>query len=142
LYHHFLPSPPPLSTCILPEPPQGPTFVGMRSGAPEVPELPSSWGYNWATWPQGDINSGDWPSRLGVGRKASNLILENTCCYEISNKSDLPDKPKSTKGCSANGRRRYYLSHFCIVHFLIFYLTKIHGSVNYPSYMLLFMSMW
>jgi hypothetical protein len=59
------------------EPPQGPTFVGTGSGAPEVPELPSARGYNWATRPQGDINSGDWPSRMGVGSKASDLTLEN-----------------------------------------------------------------
>jgi hypothetical protein len=26
-------------------PPQGPTFVGTRSGAPEVPELPSALGW-------------------------------------------------------------------------------------------------
>jgi hypothetical protein len=44
---------------------QGPTFVGTGSGAPEVPELPSAWVYNWATRPQGGINSGDCPSRLG-----------------------------------------------------------------------------
>jgi len=74
--------------------------VGTGSGAPEVPELPSARGYNWATRPQGDINSGDWPSRLGVGRKASDLTLENTSCYEISNKSDLSEKAKLTKGCS------------------------------------------
>jgi hypothetical protein len=36
---------------------------------------------------QGDINSEDWASRLGFGRKASNLTLENIYCYEISNKS-------------------------------------------------------
>jgi hypothetical protein len=78
--------------------PQGPTFVGTGSGAPEIPELPSAWGYTWATWPQGDINSGDWPSRLGVGHKASNLTLENTYCYEISNKSDLSEKAKTHKG--------------------------------------------
>jgi hypothetical protein len=69
--------------------PQGPTFVGTRSGAPEVPELPSAWGYNWDTRPKVNINSGDWPSRLGLGHKASDLILENISCYEISNKSDL-----------------------------------------------------
>jgi hypothetical protein len=62
--------------------------VGMGSGTPEVPELPSVWGYSWATWPQGGyINSGDWPSRLGVGYKASNLTLQNMCCYKISNKN-------------------------------------------------------
>jgi hypothetical protein len=40
-------------------PPQGPTFVGTGIGGPEVPELPSAWGYNWATRPQGDVNSGE-----------------------------------------------------------------------------------
>jgi hypothetical protein len=53
--------------------PHGPTFVGMGNGTPEVPELPSAQGYNWATRPLRDINSGDWPSRLGVGREASDL---------------------------------------------------------------------
>jgi hypothetical protein len=48
--------------------------------------------------PQGDINSGDWPSRLGVGRKVSDFTLENTSCYEISNKSDLSEKAKTHKG--------------------------------------------
>jgi len=56
----------------------------MGSGTPEVPELPSAWGYNWATQPQRDIISGDWPSRLGVGRKASDLTVEKNHCYEIS----------------------------------------------------------
>jgi hypothetical protein len=60
--------------------PQRPTFVGTGSGTPEVPELPSAWGYNWAIRPQGDINSGDWPSRFGIGRKVSDLTLENIYC--------------------------------------------------------------
>jgi hypothetical protein len=51
--------------------PQGSTFVGTGSGAPEVPELPSALGYSRATRPHGDINSGDWSSRLGVGRRAN-----------------------------------------------------------------------
>jgi hypothetical protein len=71
--------------------------VGSGNGAPEVPELPSAWGYNWATRPQGDINSVVCTSRLGVGRKASDLTLENTSCYEISNKSDLSKKAKTHK---------------------------------------------
>jgi uncharacterized protein (DUF2235 family) len=79
------------TTAAFPTSPQGPTFVGTGSGTPEVPELPSA-------WPQGDINSGDWLSRLGVGRKASSLTLENTSCYEISNKSDLSEKAKTHKG--------------------------------------------
>jgi hypothetical protein len=80
------------------KPPQGPTFVGTGSGAPEVPELPSAWGYNWATRPQVDIHSGDRLSRLGVGRKSSDLALENTSFYEISNKSDLSEKAQTHKG--------------------------------------------
>jgi hypothetical protein len=78
--------------------PQGPTFVGTGSGAPEIPELPSSRVCRRVTRPQGDINSGDWPSRLGVGGKARDLTLENTSCYEISNKSDLSEKAKTHKG--------------------------------------------
>jgi hypothetical protein len=41
-------------------------------GGPEVPELPSACGYSQATRPKEDINSGDWSSRLGVGRRANN----------------------------------------------------------------------
>jgi hypothetical protein len=63
-----------------------------------LPELHIAWGYNWATWPQGDISSGDWISRLGVGSKASDLALENTSCYEISDKSYLAEKAKTHKG--------------------------------------------
>jgi hypothetical protein len=89
-------------TALLPDgyfmSPQGPTFVGTGSGAPEVPELPSAWEYNWATRPQRDINSWDWPSWLGVGRKTSDPTLENTSCYLISNKSDLSEKAKTHKG--------------------------------------------
>jgi hypothetical protein len=40
-------------------------------------------GYTWATHPQGHINSGDWPSRLGVGRKASDLSLENPLLWNF-----------------------------------------------------------
>jgi hypothetical protein len=46
--------------------------------------IPSSaWGCNWASQSEGDINSGDWPSRLVFGRKASDLTLENIRYYEI-----------------------------------------------------------
>jgi hypothetical protein len=47
--------------------------VGTGCGTPEVSELPSAW----ATRPQAGINSGEWPSRLEVGHKASDLTLEN-----------------------------------------------------------------
>jgi hypothetical protein len=50
--------------------------VGTGSGTPEVLELPSAWGYYWATRPQRDINSGELSSRLGVGHMASELTLE------------------------------------------------------------------
>jgi hypothetical protein len=72
---------------IIPQFPQGSTFVGTGSGAPEVPELPSARGYSRATRPQGDINSGDWSSRLGVGRRANipaslkNLLFRNPKKY-------------------------------------------------------------
>jgi hypothetical protein len=75
-----------------------PIFVGRGSGAPEVRELPSAWGCDWAVRPQGVINSGDWPSRLGVGCMANVLTLENTSCCEISNKSELSEKAKTHKG--------------------------------------------
>jgi hypothetical protein len=37
--------------------PQGPTIVGTGNGTPEVPELPSAWGYNWCTLSPGVINT-------------------------------------------------------------------------------------
>jgi hypothetical protein len=37
--------------------PQGPTIVGTGNGTPEVPELPSPWGYSWATLSPGVINT-------------------------------------------------------------------------------------
>jgi hypothetical protein len=73
-----------------------PAFVGRGSGAPEVRELLSAWGCNWAVQPQGVINSGVWP--LGVGHMANVLTLENTSCCEISNKSELSEKAKTHKG--------------------------------------------
>jgi hypothetical protein len=36
--------------------PQGPTIVGTGNGTPEVPELPSTWGYSWTTLSPGVIN--------------------------------------------------------------------------------------
>jgi hypothetical protein len=36
---------------------QGPTIVGSGNGTPEVPELPSAWGYSWATLSPGVINT-------------------------------------------------------------------------------------
>jgi hypothetical protein len=38
-------------------PPQGSTIVGTGNGTPEVPELPSAWGYSWATLSPGVINT-------------------------------------------------------------------------------------
>jgi hypothetical protein len=52
--------------------PQGSTIVGTGSGTPEVPELPSAWGYSWATLSPRVINTETWSSRLGVGRGANN----------------------------------------------------------------------
>jgi hypothetical protein len=37
--------------------PQGPTIVGTGNGTPEVPELPSAWGYSWETLSPGVINT-------------------------------------------------------------------------------------
>jgi hypothetical protein len=37
--------------------PQGPTRVGTGNGTPEVPELPSAWGYSWATLSPGVTNT-------------------------------------------------------------------------------------
>jgi hypothetical protein len=37
---------------------QGPTIVGTGNGTPEVPELPSTWGYSWETLSPGVINTG------------------------------------------------------------------------------------
>jgi hypothetical protein len=52
--------------------PPGSRFVGMGIVAPEVPEVLSARGYSQATRPHGDINSGDWSTRLGVGRRDNN----------------------------------------------------------------------
>jgi hypothetical protein len=70
--------------------------VGMGRGTHEVPDLPSACGYSWATWPQGDINSEDWSSRLGVWHKASDLTLENISCCEVSNRDSWMDLSKTT----------------------------------------------
>jgi hypothetical protein len=40
--------------------PSGPTIVGTGNGTPEVPELPSAWGYSWATLSPGFINTERW----------------------------------------------------------------------------------
>jgi hypothetical protein len=45
--------------------PQEPTFAGTGNGTPEVPELPSAWGYNWATQPPGGYKF--WGLALQVG---------------------------------------------------------------------------
>jgi hypothetical protein len=70
--------------------------VGTVSGDPEVHELPTACGYSWATRPQGDLNSGDWSSKLGVGRKASYLTLENISCCEVSNRDSRMVLSKTT----------------------------------------------
>jgi hypothetical protein len=67
-------------------PPQGPTFMGRGSGTPEVRGLPSAWEYNCATRPQGDVYSGEWSSRLGVGRKASDLTVEKLILRNLRQK--------------------------------------------------------
>jgi hypothetical protein len=36
---------------------------------------PGAWGYNWATMSLGDINTGTWSFRMGVGRRADGLAL-------------------------------------------------------------------
>jgi hypothetical protein len=37
--------------------PQGPTIVSMGNGTPELTELSSAWGYRWATFSPGVINT-------------------------------------------------------------------------------------
>jgi hypothetical protein len=37
---------------------------------------PSARGYNWVTLFLGDINTGNWSSRLGVGSKADDLAVQ------------------------------------------------------------------
>jgi hypothetical protein len=39
--------------------PQGPTIAGTGNGTPEVPELPSAWGYTWATLSSGGYKYGE-----------------------------------------------------------------------------------
>jgi hypothetical protein len=36
---------------------------------------PSAWGYNWATLSLGEMNTGTWPSKLGVGLETDELAL-------------------------------------------------------------------
>jgi hypothetical protein len=84
-----------LMSCVTTSYPQGSTYVGTGSGAPEVPELPSARGYSRATRPQGDINSGDWSSRLGFGRRAH---------IHASLKKSIVQKPKEL--CRTDLRKR------------------------------------
>jgi hypothetical protein len=44
---------------------------------------PYVWEYNWASLSLGDVNTGTWSSRLGVGYKADDLALSKKYCYEI-----------------------------------------------------------
>jgi hypothetical protein len=60
--------------CCYPSP-QRTTQVGKGNGDPEVPELPSVWGYSRATLSPEDTNTEACSSRLGVGRDADNLTL-------------------------------------------------------------------
>jgi hypothetical protein len=49
-----------------------PPSIAMRFVEGDEVE-PGAWGYNWATLSLGDINTGTWSSRLGVGHKADYL---------------------------------------------------------------------
>jgi hypothetical protein len=69
--------------------PSGVHIVGTGSGASEVPEPPSARGYSRDTRPQGDINSGDWSSRLGVGRRANTPASLKIYCSETQR--SMPD---------------------------------------------------
>jgi hypothetical protein len=82
--------------------PSGVHIVGTGSGAPEVPEPPSARGYSRATRPQGEINSWDLSSRLGVGRRA------NT---PASLKKSIVQKPKEVYRTALRKRpwKRKYL---------------------------------
>jgi hypothetical protein len=97
--------------------PSGAHIVGTGSDAPKVLELPCAWGYSWATRPQGDINSGDWSSRLGVGRKASDLTLENISCCEVSNRDSRMDLSNTTFITSKdNGNGSYCVNLECSIY--------------------------
>jgi hypothetical protein len=87
-------------------PPQGPTFVGTGSGAPEVPELPSAQGYNWATWPTGIQILGTGPPGWGLGVRPATLPWKTPLAMKSQTRVTLLRKPKFRKGCSANGGRR------------------------------------
>jgi hypothetical protein len=60
-----------------------PTCVEAASNTSTVPcesyketkMEPGAWGYNWGNLSLGNINTGAWSSRLGVGRKADDLAL-------------------------------------------------------------------
>jgi hypothetical protein len=73
--------------------PQGSTFVGMGSGAPEMPELLTAWDIA-GTQPQGDIYSGNMFSRLGVGRRANNSAPLKIYCSDHTLKKEAKAKLK------------------------------------------------
>jgi hypothetical protein len=112
---------------------QGPTFVRTGSGTPEVSQLPRACGYNWATQLQGYINSEDWTSRLEVGRKASDLTLENVYCYEISNKNSRTRLSKTTFTNSKNETWSQYSNLECTIYALNRQLQGYINSGNWTS---------
>jgi hypothetical protein len=72
-----------------------------------------AWGYHRATLFLGDINTGMWYSRLGVGRKIEDIVLLKIPSYEIQTRKtrwsnsrqiwqNILKKQVTTKSCFAN----------------------------------------
>jgi hypothetical protein len=54
--------------------------VGKGNSVPEITELPSVWGYSWATLSHGGgVNTETWSSILGVGREADLTLYKEIC---------------------------------------------------------------
>jgi hypothetical protein len=67
-------------------PPQGPTIVGTGNGTPEVPELPSAWGYSWAILSPGVINT-----EIECWRGPAANLLYWTEAVQVTKTNDRPD---------------------------------------------------
>jgi hypothetical protein len=66
--------------------PQGPTIVGTGNGTPEVPELPSAWGYSWAT-----LSGGYKYEEIECWRGPAANLLHCTEAVQVTNTNDRPD---------------------------------------------------
>jgi hypothetical protein len=68
--------------------PQGSTIVGTGNGTPEVPELPSAWGYSWATLSLGVINT---EREIECLRGPAANLLNCTEAVQVTKTTGRPD---------------------------------------------------